>query len=111
MRTRTRKITTGTYENKFGIAFEEVEGVYARASKAEKPALARLADAHRLAAHRSEAVRAGGAKRCCRWCKSSQQKYGFEFFSIGGGLGIVYEPALDSGSAEWWKSHAAREAF
>src|SRR6185369_16607125 len=27
------KITTGTYENKFGIAFEEVEGVYRRASK------------------------------------------------------------------------------
>src|ERR1041385_9448088 len=27
------KITTGTYENKFGIAFEQVEGVYARASR------------------------------------------------------------------------------
>src|SRR5579859_6485629 len=27
------KITTGTYENKFGIAFEQIEGVYARASK------------------------------------------------------------------------------
>src|ERR1700744_3599256 len=27
------KITTGTYENKFGIAFEQIEAVYARASK------------------------------------------------------------------------------
>src|SRR5262249_21845581 len=27
------KITTGTYENKFGIAFEGVAGVYARASR------------------------------------------------------------------------------
>ena len=27
------KITTGTYENKFGVAFEEIEGVYARAAK------------------------------------------------------------------------------
>src|SRR5262245_36111104 len=27
------KITTGTYENKFGIAYEQVEGVYARASR------------------------------------------------------------------------------
>src|SRR5271156_3860384 len=27
------KITTGTYEDKFGIQFEHVEGVYARASK------------------------------------------------------------------------------
>src|ERR1041385_1370084 len=28
-----KKITTGTYENKFGIAFEQIEAVYARASK------------------------------------------------------------------------------
>src|SRR5207253_1873211 len=28
-----KKITTGTYENKFGIAFEKIEGVYARAAK------------------------------------------------------------------------------
>ena len=27
------KITTGTYENKFGIAFEQIEGVYARARR------------------------------------------------------------------------------
>src|SRR6202789_4228710 len=27
------KITTGTYENKFGIAFENIEGVYARAGR------------------------------------------------------------------------------
>src|ERR1041385_8535551 len=27
------KITTGTYENKFGIAFEQIQGVYARASR------------------------------------------------------------------------------
>ena len=27
------KITTGTYENKFGIAFENIEGVYARAAE------------------------------------------------------------------------------
>ena len=27
------KITTGTYENKFGIQFEQVEAIYARASK------------------------------------------------------------------------------
>jgi len=34
--------------------------------------------------------------------------YGLEFLSIGGGLGIVYQPALASGSATWWKSKAAR---
>ncbi len=35
-------------------------------------------------------------------------KYGIEFFSIGGGLGIVYQPALASGSPLWWKSSAAK---
>jgi len=36
------------------------------------------------------------------------ERHGLEFFSIGGGLGIVYEPALASGSARWWRSPAAR---
>src|SRR5471032_845039 len=31
--TRLKKIAPGTYENKFGIAFENIEGIYARASK------------------------------------------------------------------------------
>ena len=35
-------------------------------------------------------------------------KYALEFFSIGGGLGIVYQPALASGAAAWWKSPAAK---
>jgi len=37
-----------------------------------------------------------------------KEHYALEFFSIGGGLGIVYRPALASGSASWWKSPAAR---
>ena len=37
-----------------------------------------------------------------------QEKYALEFFSIGGGLGIVYQPALASGAAGWWQSPAAR---
>ena len=50
------KITTGTYENKFGIQFEQVEGVYARAQQTEKSAAARVADAHRLANHPDPSV-------------------------------------------------------
>jgi diaminopimelate decarboxylase len=37
------------------------------------------------------------------------ERYGLEFFSIGGGLGIVYQPALASGAAAWWKSTAAKD--
>src|SRR5437868_7998407 len=35
-------------------------------------------------------------------------KYKFEFFSIGGGLGIIYDPSLASGAPEWWKTPKAR---
>ena len=31
-----------------------------------------------------------------------------EFFSIGGGLGIVYQPALASGAPDWWQTPEAR---
>ena len=37
-----------------------------------------------------------------------KQKHALEFFSIGGGLGIVYDPALASGDPAWWKTPAAR---
>jgi len=36
------------------------------------------------------------------------KKYRFDFFSIGGGLGIIYNPALSSGSSGWWLQPKAR---
>jgi diaminopimelate decarboxylase len=36
------------------------------------------------------------------------KRHSLEFFSIGGGLGIVYDPALASGSPSWWQSPAAK---
>ena len=41
--------------------------------------------------------------------KRLQDKYALEFFSIGGGLGIVYQPALASGTAAWWKTSPAKD--
>jgi diaminopimelate decarboxylase len=38
-------------------------------------------------------------------------KYGLEFISIGGGIGIVYQPALDSGPADWWNSQASEDVL
>src|SRR4029077_12828559 len=37
-----------------------------------------------------------------------------KFFSIGGGMGIIYRRALESGSGKWWRDHgpaAAPSAF
>jgi diaminopimelate decarboxylase len=102
-----KKITTGTYENKFGIAFENVDGVYARASRLKNLRL------HGVQMHIGSQITEvnpfeQAVRKALPLVTRLKQKHGLEFFSIGGGLGIVYDPALASGSADWWKSAAAK---
>lgn len=100
------KITTGTYENKFGIAFEEVEGVYTRASKLKNLWLRGL-QMHIGSQITEVAPFEKAVKKILPLVQKLADKYHFEFLSIGGGLGIIYEPALASGGENWWKSAAA----
>jgi diaminopimelate decarboxylase len=96
------KITTGTYENKFGIAFEEIEGVYGRAARRKHLRLRGLqmhigsqlteVKPFRLAVEKVVPLAA-----------KLHRRHGFDFFSIGGGIGIVYDPALASGEPQWWQ--------
>ena len=102
------KITTGTYENKFGIAFEKVERVYARASKLKHLRL-RGIQMH-IGSQLTEVKPFEMAvKKIAPLVAKLSARHGFEFFSIGGGLGIVYQPALESGRPNWWKTTAARK--
>ncbi len=101
------KITTGTYENKFGIAFEQVEGVYARASKLKNLRL-RGIQMHIGSQLTQVKPYELAVQKVLPLVKKLAAKYGFEFFSVGGGLGIVYDPALDSGSPSWWKTAKAK---
>ena len=101
------KITTGTYENKFGIAFEQVEGVYARASKLKNLRLRGL-QMHIGSQLTSVSPFEQAVRKVLPLLQRLKAKYALEFFSIGGGLGIVYQPALASGAAAWWKSPAAK---
>jgi diaminopimelate decarboxylase len=98
-----KKITTGTYENKFGIAFERIEDIYASASKLKHLKLRGLqmhiGSQITKAAPFEEAVR-----KVVPLAQRFKERFGIEFFSVGGGLGIVYEPALASGVGNWWKS-------
>jgi diaminopimelate decarboxylase len=101
------KITTGTYENKFGIQFEQVEGVYARASKMKNLQLRGL-QMH-IGSQITEATPFEQAvRKVLPLLKRLKEKYALEFFSVGGGLGIVYQPALASGSDHWWKTPVAK---
>ena len=101
------KITTGTYENKFGIAFEQIEGVYARASKLSNIKLRGL-QMHIGSQLTSVSPYELAVKKVLPLVRRLAEKYELEFFSPGGGLGIIYNPALASGSAAWWKSSAAK---
>src|SRR3989475_8902250 len=96
------KITTGTYENKFGIAFEQVEAVYARASRMKYLRLRGL-QMH-IGSQLTEVKPFELAvRKVVPLVEKLAAQYQFEFFSIGGGLGIVYQPALASGGAGWWE--------
>jgi len=105
-----KKITTGTYENKFGIAFEKVEGVYARAKQLKHLRLRGL-QMH-IGSQITEVTPFQQAvEKVLPLFTRLKARYELEFLSIGGGLGIVYDPALASASADWWKTAAARKTL
>ena len=102
-----KKITTGTYENKFGIAFEQVEGVYARASKLKNLRLRGL-QMHIGSQITDVKPFEQAVRKALPLVTRLKARHGLEFFSLGGGLGIVYDPALASGPGSWWQSPAGR---
>ncbi|HTQ49684.1 MAG TPA: diaminopimelate decarboxylase [Candidatus Acidoferrales bacterium] len=101
------KITTGTYENKFGIAFEQIEGVYARAARLKHLRLRGL-QMHIGSQLTSVAPFERAVRKILPLVRRLAETCGLEFLSIGGGLGIVYQPALASGSPGWWRTPAAK---
>ncbi|HEY3762524.1 MAG TPA: diaminopimelate decarboxylase [Verrucomicrobiae bacterium] len=102
------KITTGTYENKFGIPFEEIEGVYARAAKLKNLRLRGL-QMHIGSQLTTVSPFEKAVRKVAPLARSLAGKYGLEFLSIGGGLGVIYEPALASGQPQWWRTRPARD--
>ena len=95
------KITTGKKENKFGVDFEYVEGIYQRAAELEHIELrglqmhigSQLTDIKPFL----EAI-----DKVAPMAASLKAAHGIEFFSIGGGIGIVYDEAFASGPQSWW---------
>ena len=95
-------ISTGKSKNKFGIGLDRAAAVYDRAA-----ALPNL-KIRGLQTHiGSQILKAPPfAEAVCKLTPlvlELKSKYGLEFFSVGGGVGIVYQGALPSGDAAWWK--------
>jgi diaminopimelate decarboxylase len=81
------KITTGTYENKFGIQLEHVEAVYARAAKLPNLRLRGLQMHIGSQLTEVEPFRQAVEKVAPLVVKLNA-RHGFDFFSIGGGIDI-----------------------
>jgi diaminopimelate decarboxylase len=96
------KITTGKSENKFGIDFDRIGEVYEIISK-ECPNLEiRGLQMHIGSQLTSVAPFVEAVEKVKPLVQEMKAKYGLQFFSIGGGIGIVYKQSLDSGSQDWW---------
>jgi diaminopimelate decarboxylase len=101
------KITTGTYENKFGIAFEEIGPLYARAARMKNLRL--LGVQTHIGSQITEVKPFVQAiRKMVPLVEELKLRYRIEFFDIGGGLGIVYDPALASGLPGWWEKQKVR---
>lgn len=103
-----KKITTGTYENKFGIAFEKILAVYARAAKLKHIHLRGL-QMHIGSQLTQVKPFAAAVRKVAPLAAKLKENHGIEFLSIGGGLGIMYENALASGGADWWQQPDAQD--
>jgi diaminopimelate decarboxylase len=94
-------ISTGKSQNKFGIGLDRAPEVYARA--AALPHLHLKGLQTHIGSQILECTPfAEAAEKLLPLVESLRDTHGIEFFSIGGGMGIVYDPALESGPASWW---------
>jgi diaminopimelate decarboxylase len=102
-------ISTGSHENKFGIALDRVAAVYERAAKMRNVEIVgiQMHIGSQVTEAKPFASAIGKVTPIVRELKS---KYGIKFFSIGGGMGIVYRRALESGSGKWWHDHGGESS-
>ncbi|MGC6466894.1 MAG: diaminopimelate decarboxylase [Akkermansiaceae bacterium] len=94
-------ISTGKSENKFGIDFDFISDAYARAAKLPNLKLKGL-QMHIGSQLTSVSPFVEAVNKVAPLAAQLKELYGIVFFSIGGGIGIVYDTALASGSQEWW---------
>jgi diaminopimelate decarboxylase len=99
-----RYISTGSHENKFGIALDHIGAVYDRAARMRNIDIAGV-QMH-IGSQITEAKPfANAIEKLASLVHELKSKYAIKFFSIGGGMGIIYHRALDSGSGKWWHDH------
>lgn len=96
------KITTGKKENKFGIDFDRIADVYEMIATECANLEIKGLQMHIGSQLTSVAPFVEAVTKVVPLVQQMKEKHGIKFFSIGGGIGIVYKNSLDSGTSEWW---------
>ena len=102
-------ISTGLHENKFGIPLDRIRALYEQGAKMRNVEIVgvQMHIGSQIAEAKPFASAIGKVAPIVRELKS---RYGIKFLSVGGGMGIVYQRALESGSGKWWHEHG-NESF
>lgn len=101
-------ISTGKSKNKFGIGLDRAAEVYARAASLPHLKIRGL-QTHIGSQILKAAPFAEAVRKLTPLVLELKARHGLEFFSVGGGVGIVYRGALPSGEGSWWKETGGPE--
>jgi diaminopimelate decarboxylase len=102
-------ISTGKSENKFGVDFEAIAGLYERAAKELPHIKLRGLQMHIGSQLTSISPFIEAVKKVSPLVRQLKERHGIEFWSIGGGIGIIYKQSLESGTIDWWESQPPEE--
>jgi len=97
-------VSTGSRQNKFGIALDQLPAVYERAAKMRNIEIVGV-QMHIGSQITQAEPFASAITKVTPIVRQLKSKYAIKFFSIGGGMGIIYRRALESGSGQWWHEH------
>jgi diaminopimelate decarboxylase len=100
------KITTGKSENKFGIPLKYAAAAYEAAAKFKNIAIKGV-QMHIGSQLTEIAPFIEAVEKVAPFVAELKAKYGITYFSVGGGIGIVYHDALASGQQAWWNAQPA----
>jgi diaminopimelate decarboxylase len=103
-------ISTGKMEDKFGIAIDRVAELYNRGKRMNNIAI-RGVQMHIGSQITETKPFVQAIEKMLPLVKQLKSDCGIEFFSIGGGLGIVYKGSLESGDKVWWKEEEPKHAL
>jgi diaminopimelate decarboxylase len=102
------KITTGKSDNKFGIPISVATEAYEAAAKLPHITVAGV-QMHIGSQLTSVGPFREAVAKVVPFVAALQQEHALEYFSIGGGIGIIYEDALASGESSWWEAFPEEE--